>query len=124
MLATVCAIMAETLYDLPESHPILDSLQERRERLRIRYYDIMRSALHRYQLEPNAYSLDFVELLLIRSQVLMRSNIHNEEIWRVNRELVAVGTAMGLHREPGTGMPIDVAERRRWAWWHIIGMER
>jgi len=32
---------------------------------------------------------------------------------------------MGLHRDPGKWrMHRDVAERRRWAWWHIVLMER
>ncbi|KAJ7873396.1 hypothetical protein B0H14DRAFT_2720565 [Mycena olivaceomarginata] len=48
-----------------------------------------------------------------------------EEIWHAKSEIVSIGTAMGLHRDPGKWrMHRDVAERRRWAWWHIVLLER
>jgi hypothetical protein len=37
--------------------------------------------------------------------------------------LVGMATAMGLHRDPGR-MPVDIAERRRSAWWHILTFDR
>jgi hypothetical protein len=48
----------------------------------------------------------------------------SEELWHVKGELVNIATAMGLHRDPGKEMPCEVAERRRWAWWNVIIIER
>ena len=38
--------------------------------------------------------------------------------------VIAIATAMGLHRDPGPRMDRELAERRRWAWWHVVLHER
>ncbi|KAI9455408.1 hypothetical protein F5148DRAFT_1324980 [Russula earlei] len=97
-LATVCMIMAVTLHYLPSGHELLP--------------------------ESRAYTMDLIELLLIRTHYLALSTVDSEEAWRVKGELVNMATAMGLHRDPGKDMPLEAAERRRWAWWHILLIER
>lgn len=63
--------------------------------------------------------------MLIRTHYLTLSKNESEEIWSIRGELVAIGTAMGLHRDPEKWkMSREIAERRRWAWWHIILLER
>ena len=85
----------------------------------------MKTALQRYKDENNSYTLDFVELQLVRCHYLTFTKTSPEEIWSVRGELVTIGTAMGLHRDPGRSRySRDTAERRRWAWWHIILLER
>lgn len=83
-------------------------------------------ALQRRQAGSKAlYNLELVELLLVRSHYLTLLKDDSEEIWTAAGELVRIGTAMGLHRDPGKWrMHRDIAERRRWAWWHIILFER
>ena len=124
VLATVCAIMAVTLRYLPAGHELLRALPPDTEELGRHFYNIMRFALQRKQTEKRAYTLELVELLLLQGHYLMLSKADNEETWRVKGELVAIATAMGLHRDPGKEMPLEVAERRRWAWWNVVIMER
>ncbi|THH20020.1 hypothetical protein EW146_g1254 [Bondarzewia mesenterica] len=63
------------------------------------------SFTRRHQAESRAYILDLVKLLL--------------------GELVTTATAMGFHRDPGRSrMPFEVTEHRRWAWWHVLLLER
>jgi hypothetical protein len=124
VLATVCMIMAVTLHYLPAGHELLRALPSDIEELGTHFYNIMRLALQRRQAESRAYTLGLVELLLIRIHYLMLSKIDSEETWHVKGELVNIATAMGLHRDPGKEMLLEVAERRRWAWWHIILLER
>jgi hypothetical protein len=71
--------------------------------------------------------LELVELLLLRTHYLTLAKRDTEEIWSIKGELVTIGTAMGLHRDPGQfkiSKDRDLAERRRWAWWHILLLER
>ena len=64
--------------------------------------------------------------MLFRStHYLTLSKNESEEIWSIRGELVSIGSAMGLHRDPDKWrMHREVAERRRWAWWHILLLER
>ncbi|KAJ3566969.1 hypothetical protein NP233_g6672 [Leucocoprinus birnbaumii] len=51
----------------------------------------------------------------------------SEEIWTIRGELVTIAMAMGLHRDPSKWrkrFDQTMAERRRWAWWHIVLLER
>ena len=122
VLATVCMIMALVILYLPTGHDLLCALPPDSEAL---FYKIMHVALERKQAEGRrAYSLELVELLLIRVHYLMTSKIDHEELWRVLGEVVNTATAMGLHRDPGKEVLSEVAERRRWAWWNIIALER
>lgn len=125
VLATLCVVIAVAIRYLPESHALLVSLSGTREQLGQQYYDIARDALSRYRAESRSLSLELVELLLIRTHYLTISKNDSEEIWAIRGELMSLGTAMGLHRDPEKwNMSREVAERRRWAWWHIVLLER
>ncbi|KAJ3935633.1 MAG: fungal-specific transcription factor domain-containing protein [Lentinula lateritia] len=124
-LALACAIMAIATHYLPTQHSLLDSLNETHELLGQKFFDVSTQALHRKQQEAKSYTLDLVELLLIRTHYLNMLKNDSEGSWHIRGELVTIGTAMGLHRDPGKWrMHRDVAERRRWAWWHIVLLER
>ncbi|KAI0063295.1 hypothetical protein BV25DRAFT_1990699 [Artomyces pyxidatus] len=125
VLATACMVMAVALHYLPADHELLRGLPPDIEELGSRFYNIMRVALQRRQAESRAYSLELVELLLVRCHYLTLSKIDSEEIWCVKGEVVMVATAMGLFRDPGKRkMSLEAMERRRWAWWHVILLER
>jgi hypothetical protein len=125
VLATVCMIMAIAVHYLPADHELRCALPSpSAEELGKHYYSIMNLALQRKQSESRAYSLELVELDLIRIHYLMILKTDYEQTWHVKGELMNVATAMGLHREPGKEMPFAVAERRRWAWWNVLIIER
>ena len=129
VLATVCIVIALAARYLPPRHALLSGMSETCEELGSKCYSVMREALERYRRTAcspgRSYSLELVELLLIRSHYLTFAKEDPEETWSVRGELVTIGTAMGLHRDPGsTRFERSVAERRRWAWWHIILLER
>ncbi|KAJ7087254.1 fungal-specific transcription factor domain-containing protein [Mycena belliarum] len=125
ILAIACAIMASATYYLPAQHRLLEGYPETHEELGLKYFDVSTTVLHRRQAETKTYSLDLIELLLIRCHYLTIAKRDSEEIWHAKGEIVTIGTAMGLHRDPGKWkMHRDVAERRRWAWWHIVLLER
>lgn len=125
VLATVANIMAVAAHYLPFNNPLLVGYSGSQEEVGIIFFDISRSALQRHQEDTKVYSLELVELLLIRGHYLTLSKTDTEDIWRVKGELIVIATALGLHRDPGRWkMNQAVAERRRWAWWHIILLER
>jgi hypothetical protein len=125
VLATACAMMAVATFYLPVQHHLLETFQETHEEIGLKCYEVSGTALQRRWAESRAYSLELVELHLIRGMYQTLSKNDSEEIWHIRGELVTIGMAMGLHRDPGKWrMPRDVAERRRWAWWHIVLMER
>ena len=124
VLATVCMVMAMALLYLPVDHKLRRALPPDTEELAKHLYNIMRLALQRKQAESHAYTLELVELQLIRIHYLMILKTDYEETWHVKGELVNIATAMGLHRDPGKEMPFEVAERRRWAWWNVLVAER
>jgi Fungal specific transcription factor domain len=125
VLGTACAIMAIATHYLPVHHPLLEAFQDTHEEIGLKFFEVSGTSLQRRQAESKAYTVELVELLLIRAHFLTLSKTDSEEIWHVRGELVAIGTAMGLHRDPGKWrMHRDVAERRRWAWWHIVLLER
>ncbi|KAI0363727.1 hypothetical protein BV20DRAFT_1057809 [Pilatotrama ljubarskyi] len=128
-LATVCVLIALAARYLPPRHALLQDVTETPEEIGTKCYGIMRDALQRYRADAaspgRSYSLELVELLLVRCHYLTFAKEDPEETWSVRGELVTIGTAMGLHRDPGsTRFEKSVAERRRWAWWHIILLER
>lgn len=100
VLATLCVIMALAIRYLPDRHALLSSLPHTHEELGTRYYDVARDALSRYRAESRTLSLELVELLLIRTHYLTLSKNDSEEIWAIRGELISIGTAMGLHRDP------------------------
>lgn len=124
VLATVCMIMAVALHFLHADNELRRALPPDTEEIGRHFYSIMHLALQRKQTEGRAYTLELVELHLIRTHYLMISKVDSEETWHVKGELVNIAMAMGLHRDPGKEMPFEVAERRRWAWWNIICIER
>jgi hypothetical protein len=119
-------IIAVTVQYLPARHSLIDTLGgETNEALGLKYHAVMLSALQRYSLEPRAYTLELMELLLIRYHFHTLSRTDSEEIWSVRGEAISVALAMGLHRDPGRWkMSREVAERRRWTWWNVILIER
>ncbi|TFK74442.1 hypothetical protein BDN72DRAFT_53904 [Pluteus cervinus] len=124
-LAIACVIMAVATHYLPAQHPLLEDQGETIAERGAKFYDIAVKALARRQEETRTYTLELVELLLIRTHYLVMSKTDSEDIWSLRGELVTIAVAMGLHRDPGKWrMHRDVAERRRWAWWHIILLER
>ncbi|KAG2053526.1 hypothetical protein BDR06DRAFT_459353 [Suillus hirtellus] len=125
VLATVCMIMAIAVHYLPHRDPLIAHLADNHEELGKRFYDVMRTALDRHRAESRTYTLELIECLLIRSHYLNLSKTDSEEIWAIRAELVSMGLAMGLHRDPSRWrMNKELAERKRWAWWHIILLER
>jgi hypothetical protein len=130
VLATVSVIISLAIRYLPVGHELLASLpvlpyESAYLELTQRYYAVMKQALVRYQDETKAYTLELVELLLVRCNYLTFAKKDPEEIWAVKGQLMTIGTAMGLHRDPGKSRySNEVAERRRWAWWHIYLLER
>ncbi|KAF7331761.1 hypothetical protein MKEN_00056000 [Mycena kentingensis (nom. inval.)] len=125
VLSTACVIMALATYYLPPQHRLLESCPETPEELGLKYFDVSTTALQRRQADTKTYNLDLVELLLIRCHYLTTTKRDSEEIWHAKGEIVTIGTALGLHRDPGKWrMHRDTAERRRWAWWHIVLLER
>lgn len=125
VLATACAIMAVAVNYLPANHALLEGFPDTQEEIGLKFFEVSSTSLQRRSAESRAYSLELVELLLIRTHVLALSKRDSEEIWHVQGELVSIAMAMGLHRDPGKWkMHRDLAERRRWAWWHIVLLER
>ncbi|KDQ64995.1 hypothetical protein JAAARDRAFT_64792 [Jaapia argillacea MUCL 33604] len=125
VLATASVIMAIAVFYLPERHEIFDSMPDSHQELGTKFYGVTKQALARHQSKCRTYTLELVELLLIRCHYLTLSKTDAEEIWTVRGELITIATAMGLHRDPKKWkMSREVAERRRWAWWHIILLER
>ncbi|KAF7301596.1 hypothetical protein MIND_00725100 [Mycena indigotica] len=125
ILSTACVIMALATYYLPPQHRLLENYSETPEELGLKYFDVSTTALQRRQADVKTYSLELIELLLIRCHYMTTTKRDSEEIWHAKGEIVTIGTAMGLHRDPGKWrMHRDTAERRRWAWWHIVLLER
>lgn len=131
VFATVCILILLAVRYLPKGHALLTSLPGSGEELESRYYGVMREALQRHFRDlrrdglGKGYNLDLIELLLVRSHYLTFAKEDPEETWAVKGELMNIGTAMGLHKDPGdTRFTREEAERRRWAWWHIILLER
>lgn len=131
ILATVCILTALAIRYLPVGHMLLEQLPVMSKdeaaylELSLYYYDVMKHALRRHRDEHKMYTLELVELLLAQSHYLTYAKTDPEDIWATRGELVTIGTAMGLHRDPGKSrFSEDAAERRRWAWWHIYLLER
>jgi hypothetical protein len=123
-LATVCVILAIATYYLPKGHEYAQYATSIEEDHGSEYYDVMRLALERHRLVNQKYTIELVELFLVRTHYLYLSKTKGEEVWQIRGELLSIATAMGLHRNPDRRLPIEFAERRRWAWWHILLLER
>lgn len=124
-LATAYVIMAVALQYLPSTHPLMDNFPASREGTAQAFYTNAKRALARYIEDSRVFTLDLIELMLVRTHYLTFIKTETEEIWHVTGELVTMGKAMGLHRDPAKWtMSRELAERRRWAWWHTILLER
>ena len=168
VLATLACILAVSMNYLPQAADWSLGLQghelygweslhavtfvENAEVLGERCFEISTVALQRHRNSAAAgervkeYTLDLMELLLIRCHYRTLAKKESEDIWAGAGELVTIGMAMGLHRDPGLdvqtalakvatgGEPsrerakvekeVLLAERRRWVWWHVILLER
>ncbi|PCH41592.1 hypothetical protein WOLCODRAFT_119266, partial [Wolfiporia cocos MD-104 SS10] len=129
VLGTVFILLALAICYLPPGHALLGALPGPRDEIARKYHAQMRIALKRHRDSAESltrtYTLALVELLLVETHLLTFAKEDPEEVWALAGELVSVGTAMGLHRDPGKHkFDRAVAERRRWAWWHIILFER
>ncbi|KZT74513.1 hypothetical protein DAEQUDRAFT_720690 [Daedalea quercina L-15889] len=130
VLATACIVMCLALRYLPAGHPLLERMGPGTvEEHSNKYHALMRNVLKRHRDHAESltrtYTLPLVELLLAQSHYLTFAKEDPEEVWKLAGELISIGTAMGLHRDPGKHkFERHVAERRRWAWWHIILFER
>ncbi|KAM6495681.1 Fungal specific transcription factor domain containing protein [Amanita muscaria] len=126
VLSTAFVVMAVAAYYLPIQHPLLETFSmQSHEEVSQKFYELSSVALQRRLAESKTYTLELVELLLVRCHYLTLSKRDSEEIWYTKGELISIATAIGLHRDPGKwNMPREVAERRRWTWWHIILLER
>jgi len=85
-------IIAIALHYLPHRDPLIAHLADN--------HDVMRTALDQHQSESKACAFELVECLLIHFHYLTLSKTDSEEIWAVRAELVSMGLAMVLHRDP------------------------
>lgn len=127
VLATACAMMAVATQYLPTQHHLLEGFTESPEEIGVKFWEISGTSLQRRLAESRTYTLELVELLLCRCHFLTMHKNDSEEIWHIKGELVTTAIAMGLHRDPTKWRKrwdLQAAERRRWAWWHIVLLER
>ncbi|KAF9498391.1 hypothetical protein BDN71DRAFT_1465593 [Pleurotus eryngii] len=141
-LATASAIVALAVHYLPTGHGLLracsavdngqgsiglgvgETGEVEVEVVGLHYYQLSGTILHR-RLSPRSYTLELIELHLLRANYQTLHKSDAEEIWSILGDLITISKAMGLHRDPGKWrMHRDLAERRRWAWWHIVLLER
>ncbi|KAF9452002.1 hypothetical protein P691DRAFT_722737 [Macrolepiota fuliginosa MF-IS2] len=126
-LATACAMMALATQYLPAQHPLLEGYTESPEEIGLKFWEISGTSLQRRLAESRSYTLELVEVLLCRCHFLTMHKNDSEEIWSIRGEIVTIAMAMGLHRDPTKWRKRwdqQTAERRRWAWWHIVLLER
>lgn len=124
-LATVFVVMAIAVQFLSHTHPLLESFREPPSKISERFYTLGCMSLDRYRSDGRTYTLELIELLLLRTHYLTIIKDQCEDLWILRGELVSMAIAMGLHRDPGRWkMSGEVAERRRWAWWNIMLVER
>lgn len=126
-LATACAMMALATQYLTAQHHLLEGFTESPEEIGLKFWEISGTALQRRLADTRSYTLELVELLLCRCHFLTMHKNDSEEIWTIRGEVVTIAMAMGLHRDPSKWRKRwdqVMAERRRWAWWHIVLLER
>ena len=124
-LATACVLLATAVFHLPDGHSISPGQPPVRSELGTRCYNIALMLMERHGPSTPGRDLDRIELLVARAYYLTLVTVDSEELWLLRAELVAVGTAFGLHRDPGTwSLPSTTAERRRMAWWNIVFLDR
>jgi hypothetical protein len=120
-------MMALATQYLPAQHQLLEGFTETPEEIGFKFWEISGTSLQRRLAESRTYTLEVVELILCRCHFLTMHKNDSEEIWTIRGELVSIAMAMGLHRDPSKWRKRcdqTTAERRRWAWWHIVLLER
>ena len=120
-------MMALATQYLSANHQLLESFSQPPEEIGLRLWEISGIALQRRMVDTRSYTLELIELLLCRCHFLTMHKNDSEEIWTIRGELVTTAMAMGLHRDPSKWKKRwdqTTAERRRWAWWHIVLLER
>jgi hypothetical protein len=122
---TVCEIIAIVAKCLPVGHPLYAELGRSGSEMHKQYHDVLLAAdgYHPF-IHPHFYSVDLVELLLVRIHYAMITGAQSEDMWSLCRDLVTVGTSIGLHVDPGAALDAANTERRRWAWWNLLAIER
>jgi hypothetical protein len=80
--------MAIAVHYLPSQHALLESLSDTHEQLGVKFFDVSTQAYLRKQQENKSYTLDLVELLLIRTHYLNMLKNDSEEVWHIRGELV------------------------------------
>ncbi|KAH9019406.1 hypothetical protein EDB85DRAFT_2008436 [Lactarius pseudohatsudake] len=124
-LATACVLLATAVFHLPDGHSISPGQPPVRPELGTRCYNIALMLMERHGPSTPGRDLDRIELLVARAYYLTLVTVDSEELWLLRAELVAVGTAFGLHRDPSAwSLPTNTAERRRMAWWNIVFLDR
>ncbi|KAH9930825.1 uncharacterized protein B0H18DRAFT_1143185 [Fomitopsis serialis] len=126
-LATVCVVIAITIRYLPLDHKLFSLLRGGAIELGNTYFRVSCDLLERHrEITPThrTYTLELVELVLAQTHYLIFSEKRREEVWILCGELLTITTAMGLHRDPQNVLPVELAERRRWAWWNLMLVER
>lgn len=124
---TVCVILAVAVHYLPDNDSIFLKYSCRHEELGEKFYAVMKRLLRDIEEETIGAKtpVEFIELQLLRCHFLTLGKAKTDEVWAVTGEVRTQAVAMGLHRDPGRwNVPVHVAERRRWAWWHIVLLER
>jgi hypothetical protein len=86
-------------------------------------YDLAMDAESRYK--GKDYSLEHLEFTVVRAHYLVQAAHDGEVTWALRGELISTAMSMGLHRDPSQwAMLPEIAERRRWLWWHVLSFER
>ncbi|KAH9930823.1 uncharacterized protein B0H18DRAFT_1116537 [Fomitopsis serialis] len=124
-LATVCVVIAIAIQYLPLSrHKLFSALRGSAIELGNTCFKLSRDLLERHREITPTHTLEFVELLLAQTHYLIVFETRLEEVCIMCGELLTIATAMGLHCDPQNVLPVELAERRRWAWWNLILIER
>jgi Fungal specific transcription factor domain len=130
VLATASFILALALRYLPLGHDLLSHLphfssaEDHSRELSVSFHEVGNKALRRHQDASNVCTIELVEALLAKCHYFVIA-AEPERTWAIRGTLVTIATAMGLHRDPDTTrFSRDAAERRRWAWWHIMFIDR
>lgn len=119
-------VLAISLHYLPKSHPLTAQLNGGIGSLCEEFYQNSTIALERERTNgPKVPTMELVELHLSRAVYLSISKIDCEEIWTIRGEVMSIALSLGLHRDPGKWrLSQEQIERRRWAWWNVLQLER
>ncbi|KAI0032018.1 hypothetical protein K488DRAFT_70982 [Vararia minispora EC-137] len=124
IFVTLCEILAIAARHLPSSHSLIAELAPSNLELSKRCHETAVMAdSDRRLVHPSFYDVELVECLLVRYHYAQMSGVDHEGLWAIICTATKVAMSLGLHEDPGESMDIATAERRRWAWWNVIGRE-